>query len=64
MNDRATNKTKQNKEDVELLKVQQSSSLLIGSGESQSAAAEAEEEDSWDWDADMSELMRELMVDA
>lgn len=32
--------------------------------ETATARPEAKEEDSWDWDADMSDLMRELMVDA
>ena len=59
LNDRATNKIKENKEDAELLKAQQSS-LLIGSGESQSAAAEADDGSTWDWD----EVMRELMLNA
>ena len=53
------NKIKENKEDAELLKAQQSS-LLIGSGESQSAAAEADDGSTWDWD----EVMRELMLNA
>lgn len=59
LNDRATNKIKENKEDAELLKAQQSS-LSVGSGESQSAAAEADDGSTWDWD----EVMRELMLNA
>ena len=53
------NKRKENKEDAELLKAQQSS-LSVGSGESQSAAAEADDGSTWDWD----EVMRELMFNA